>query len=324
LRGFGQVEVPFNSEPIELPEAPTEQIELPEVNNDEGEKELTEEEFKSLQSAYEKKYKVLKSAEDKERRGKIWKVFDARATSIEAPFYKSMQKAFTKQNELVDAEIKKSCENNKDVGTAIENLFDNKMDEALKHTLAGAFINGLTVGAEHGNELLNKKGAKEISDNVRRAFSLWVDNYGLELCKDINNTTKKKLRKALSESITEGEDLRNQVKKLIEVADGLFDDDKKVRATLIARTESCTTMNAGSNELYKAEGINYKEWISVQDDRTRDSHLIMDGTVIPITDKFEVPAMDNVDGAYMEYAGDPSAPAGQVVNCRCTISPWMG
>ena len=74
---------------------------MPEVNNDEGEKELTEEEFKSLQSAYEKKYKVLKSAEDKERRGKkIWKVFDARATSIEAPFYKSMQKAFTKQNEL--------------------------------------------------------------------------------------------------------------------------------------------------------------------------------------------------------------------------------
>ena len=82
-------------------------------------------------------------------------------------------------------------------------------------------------------------------------------------------------------------------------------------------------MNAGSNELYKAEGINYKEWISVQDDRTRDSHLIMDGTVIPITDKFEVPAMDNVDGAYMEYAGDPSAPAGQVCNCRCTIAPFV-
>ena len=333
LRGFGQVEVPFNSEPIELPDLPAETVELPssaqenEVSQSENpdEKELTEEEFKSLQSAYEKKYKVLKSAEDKERRGKIWKVFDARATSIEAPFYKSMQKAFTKQNELVNAEIKKACENHKDVGTAIENLFDNKMDEALKHTLAGAFINGLTVGAEHGNELLNKKGVKEISDNVRRAFSLWVDNYGLELCKDINNTTKKKLRKALSESITEGEDLRNQVKKLIEVADGLFDDDKKVRATLIARTESCTTMNAGSNELYKAEGINYKEWISVQDDRTRDSHLIMDGTVVPITDKFEVPAMDNVDGAFMDYAGDPSAPAGQVVNCRCTCGPvvWL-
>jgi SPP1 gp7 family putative phage head morphogenesis protein len=308
LRSMGQSEVPFNSDMIELPDTAEPHAENPADKAPEKTLEI-------------KHFKVLKSDADKERRVKLWKTFDARAASIEEPFVKSMNKAFTKQNELVDKAIREAVENNKDVGTAIENLYDKNMDDQLKHTLAGAFLNGLAVGVSHGQELLNKKSMPEISENVRRLLNLWIDNYGLELCKDINNTTKKKLRKALSESITEGEDLRNQVEKLIEVADGLFDDDKKVRATLIARTESCTTMNAGSNELYKAEGINYKEWISVQDDRTRDSHLIMDGTVIPITDKFEVPAMDNVDGAYMEYAGDPSAPAGQVVNCRCTISP---
>jgi HK97 family phage portal protein len=326
LRGFGQVEQRFNSEPVELPDRePDNVVELPDQESPESkpEKELSEIEFEKIKKNYESKYKILKSDADKERRKTIWKVFDARATSIEEPFRKSMIKAFTKQNELVDEAIRKACEENKDVPTAIENLFDNKMDEALKHTLAGAFINGLTVGAEHGNELLNKKGVKEISDEVRCLFNLWVDNYGLELCKDMNNTTKKKLRKALSESIERGEDLRKQVKALLEVADDSFAEDKKARATLIARTESCSTMNAGAMELYRAEGINYKEWISVQDDRTRDSHLIMDGTVIPITDKFEVPAMDNVDGAYMEYAGDPSAPAGQVCNCRCTIAPFV-
>lgn len=320
LRSFGQVEQPFNSEPIELPDVTeSEVVELPESS--EGEKELTEEEFKSLLKDYEKKYRVLKSDEDKERRLKIWKTFDARATSIEEPFRKSMRKAFAKQNELVNTEIKKACENNKDVGTAIENLFDYKMDEALKHTLAGAFLNGLNTGAEHGQTLLNKKSVKEISDKVKRAFSLWIDNYGLELCKGINTTTKKKLRKALSESIVEGEDLRHQVNKLIEVADGLFDDDKKVRATLIARTESCSTMNAGSNELYRAEGIRMKSWLSVQDDRTRDAHLIMDGVTIPLEDKFEVPATSQSEGAFMEYPGEPSAPAGQVCNCRCSIMP---
>lgn len=326
LRSFGQVEQPFNSEPIELPEVESNPVELPDQESPENkpEKELSETEFEKVKKNYESKYKMLKSDADKERRKTIWKVFDARATSIEEPFRKSMIKAFTKQNELVDEAIRKACEENKDVPTAIENLFDNKMDEALKHTLAGAFINGLTVGAEHGNELLNKKGVKEISDEVRRLFNLWVDNYGLELCRDMNNTTKKKLRKALSESIERGEDLRKQVKALIAVADDSFAEDKKARATLIARTESCSTMNAGAMELYKAEGINYKEWISVQDDRTRDSHLLMDGTVIPVTDKFEVPATSQTEGAWMDYAGDPSAPAGQVVNCRCTISPWMG
>ena len=325
LRGFGQVEQPFNSEPVELPDRePDNVVELPNTEED-AEKGLSEEEYNTIKKNYESKYKVLNSDADKERRKAIWKTFDARAMSIEEPFRKSMIKAFTKQNELVDDTIRKACEENKDVTTAIENLFDNKMDEALKHTLAGAFINGLTVGAEHGNELLNKKGVKEISDEVRRLFNLWVDNYGLELCRDMNNTTKKKLRKALSESIERGEDLRKQVKALVAVADDSFAEDKKARATLIARTESCSTMNAGAMELYKSEGVNYKEWISVQDDRTRDSHLLMDGTVVPVTDKFEVPATSQTEGAWMDYAGDPSAPAGQVVNCRCTCGPvvWL-
>ena len=320
LRGFGQVEQPFNSEPIELPEVESNPVELPEADAEKG---LSEEEYNTIKKNYESKYKVLNSDADKERRKAIWKTFDARAMSIEEPFRKSMIKAFTKQNELVDDAIRKACEENKDVPSAIENLFDNKMDEALKHTLAGAFINGLTVGAEHGNSMLGKKAWKEISDDVRRLFNLWVDNYGLELCKDMNNTTKKKLRKALSESIERGEDLRKQVKALIAVADDSFAEDKKARATLIARTESCSTMNAGAMELYKSEGVNYKEWISVQDDRTRDSHLLMDGTVVPVTDKFEVPATSQTEGAWMDYAGDPSAPAGQVCNCRCTVAPFV-
>ena len=320
LRSFGSVEVPFNSEPIELPESEPQQVELPEST---GEEELPEKEFEALSKAYEKKYKVLKSEADKERRGKIWKVFDARARSIEAPFYKAMQTAFTKQNEEVNKTIRKACEENKDVGTAIENLYNKEMDKKLLHTLAGAFFNGLTVGAEHGLELLNKKGIKEISEETRRLFNIWIDTYGLNLAKDIDDTTKKKLRKALSESIEEGEDLKKRVAKLIEVADEMFAEDKKWRAELIARTESCTTMNAGAIELYKSEDIQMKEWISVQDDRTRDAHLLMDGTVIPVTDKFEVPATSQSEGAFMEYAGDPTAPAGQVCNCRCTVAPFV-
>lgn len=328
LRGFGQVEIPFNSEPVELPEEENvdvtpQEIELPKDLEIEGEKELSEEEFKALQIAYEKKYRVLKSDEDKERRAKIWKVFDARATSIETPFIKSMQKAFTKQNELVDEVITKACNENKDVGTAIENLYNNQMDKALLNNLAGAFLNGLNTGAEHGMQLLNKKGVKEIDERVRRIFNAWIDNYGLELCKDMNRTTKKKLRKVLSEAIYEGDNPKERAKVLIDAADEMFKDDKKYRASLIARTESCTTMNAGSNELYKAEGITQKEWISVQDDRTRDAHLIMDGTVIPVEEKFEVPADDNTEGAFMEYPGDASAPVGQVANCRCTVAPYI-
>lgn len=328
LRSLATVEIPFNSEPIELPdteptqEQPSEEIELPDTEGEpEAERELSEDEFKSVKQAYEKKYKFAKGDED--RRVKIWKVFDARARSIEAPFRKSMDKAFTKQNELVNKTIREAVKNNKDVGTAIEKLYNKEMDEMLKHTLASAFFNGLEVGAEHGQTLLDKKSSKEISDEVRNLFNMWIDTYGLELCKDMNKTTKTKLRKILAEAIEEGDSLPEREKKLIKASNGMFAEDKKWRAELIARTESCTTMNAGANELYKAEGIQMKEWISVQDDRTRDAHLVMDGVVIPIEDKFEVPATSQSEGAFMDYAGDPTAPVGQVANCRCTIAPFV-
>lgn len=338
LMGFSTVEQPQNSDPVDLPDLPSEEenneVNLPENNNtdnenqnndtsdtENAENELPEKEFNELKAAYEKKYKMLKSEADVERRKTIWKTFDARARSIEEPFKKAMVKAFNKQNELVNKTIKEAVENNKDVGTAIERLYNKEMDEALKHTLASAFITGLSVGAEHGRSLMGKKAVKEISEETRRFFNMWIDKYGLELAQDINETTKKKLRKILSEAIENGESLPKQIKKLIEASNGMFNEDKKWRAELIARTESCTTMNAGSTALYQSEGIEQKEWISVQDDRTRDSHLIMDGVVVPITDKFEVPATSQSDGAWMEYPGDPTAPASEVCNCRCTTAP---
>lgn len=198
------------------------------------------------------------------------------------------------------------------------------MNEQLKHTLASAFINGLATGAEHALETMPKKSVKAISEQVRQLFGLWIDEYGLELCVEMNETTKKKLRYALSDAIEEGDGLRERIKKLCAISDETFANDKKYRAELIARTESCSTMNAGATLLYKNEGVQYKEWISVQDDRTRDAHLIMDGVVVPITEKFEVPATSQSEGAFMEYAGDPSAPAGQVCNCRCTVSGYYG
>lgn len=319
LRNFGIVEVPFDHKEVELPEAPEEQqstepeeIELPET-------ELSLEEYERVKKDYESRYTFNKGEEAKKRRVEIWKRFDVRARNIEEPFKKSARKAFDKQSELVEDTISKAVDENKDVGTAIERLYNKDMDEALKHTMANAFLTGLNIGAEHGREVMGKKSMKD-SETLRNLFNLWVDSYGLELCKDINKTTKDKLRKIISESIEEGDGLQVMKKKMIESAKDMFTEDKKWRAELIARTESCTTINAGSFALYKSEGAQFKEWLSVQDDRTRDAHLMMDGVTVPIDDKFEVPETSQSEGAFMDYAGDPTAPASQVVNCRCSMA----
>ena len=326
LRSMATMEVPFNSEPIELPDVPEEEpteVELPDATDaPEEEAELSEEEFNSLKEYVAKKYKINKG--DEERRKAIWKTFDARATSIESPFKTAARVAFAKQNEVVNKTIKSALENNKDVMTEIQKVFNKDMDERFKQTMAGAFLNGLQTGAKFGLENLGKKDNEpELPKILQRFFNNWIDTKGLELCTEMDATTVRELRRVLGASITEGDSLAVQIKKMLNASDELFYNMSKSRAELIARTESCTTINAGSTELYKAEGITMKEWLSIQDSRTRDAHLVMDGVVIPIEDKFEVPATSQSEGAFMDYPGDASAPAAQVVNCRCTTAPFV-
>ena len=57
-----------------------------------------------------------------------------------------------------------------------------------------------------------------------------------------------------------------------------------------------------------------KEWIASFDDRTRSSHSEADGQIVMANDTFFV------GGSQMMFPGDPSAPAAEVVNCRCSIA----
>lgn len=319
LRSFGQVEQPFNSEPIELPEeTPSEEIELPDTETEPEERELSEEEFNSLKEYISKKYKINKG--DKEKRYKMWKSFDARARSIERPFTTSSKIVFAKQNEAVNKVIKEAVENNKDVMTEIQRIYNKDMHEKFKQSMAGAFMNGLKEGAKFGKEVLDRKDG-ELPEILNPIFNRWIETYGLELCVEMDKVTVEYLRKKLSAAIVDGLSLAEKIKVLQNASDDLFNEMSKARAELIARTESCTTINAGSTELYKSEGIEQKEWIATLDDRTRDSHLLMDGVVIPINDKFEVPATSQSEGAMMMYPGDASAPASQSCNCRCVVAP---
>src|SRR5690606_8856261 len=91
------------------------------------------------------------------------------------------------------------------------------------------------------------------------------------------------------------------------------------RSLVIARTESTRASSAG-----KAQGAEswakevgtrlYKRWLPRLDGHERKSHRVA-GAETPVlsTDKFEA------GGHLMDMPGDPSAPAKEAVNCRCTV-----
>jgi len=80
-------------------------------------------------------------------------------------------------------------------------------------------------------------------------------------------------------------------------------------AANFATMESATTIFPGAQMM--------KEWIASFDDRTRSTHSEA-GASEPIP--YNEPFM--VGGSLMMYPGDPSGPAAEVINCRCSIAPF--
>lgn len=94
--------------------------------------------------------------------------------------------------------------------------------------------------------------------------------------------------------------------------------ESKYRAHMISRTETHAAMNAAGDETARQSGrVKMKEWIPVNDYRTRRSdnsdydHVNVDP--VPITEKFLV------SGEYLRYPGDPAGSAGNIINCRCAV-----
>lgn len=118
------------------------------------------------------------------------------------------------------------------------------------------------------------------------------------------------IRESLVTGARKGESiaqLRDRVSESIQVA--------AHRAEAIARTEVIGAANAGSYEQMMSTGWDgTKEWIATNDSRTRPSHDAVDGAEIDIRAKFMV------GGWPMARPHDPTAPPGEVINCRCTIA----
>jgi hypothetical protein len=90
------------------------------------------------------------------------------------------------------------------------------------------------------------------------------------------------------------------------------------RARVIAVTETTRAYGAGTVaaglEQSRVTGrLLQKRWRTEHDDRVRASHRSVDGVTLPLYQPF------NVGGTPMLFPGDPTAPADEVVNCRCDM-----
>ena len=166
-----------------------------------------------------------------------------------------------------------------------------------------------TVGYAFKDYALGRFFSKDFDDDFEEQLAAFVTlNTGIWVA-EIDETTRKRIAKVIDNSYANGLSidetgvaLRNTV-----IGMGVY------RSNLIARTEVHRV--AGFANEAVAENMNIdgtvKEWVAIQDARTRLSHSIAAGQRVPLESDFVV------GGERLKYPGDPKGSAGNTINCRC-------
>ena len=124
------------------------------------------------------------------------------------------------------------------------------------------------------------------------------------------NRVDNQLNQIISDGYREGKGINKVANDITKRFDQLADWE----ARRIARTEINTSHNQATRDQYKEDGVEYTQWIAANDDRTRDSHVEVDGEIIPIGGKYS-------NG--LAFPGDTSGPLEEWINCRCSNAPFV-
>lgn len=156
-----------------------------------------------------------------------------------------------------------------------------------------------------------KEAPSFFSEQWRKLMSLFYHTDGGKRITQVTDTTRESVMKLLDDS--QDMPLSDRANYLV---DNLNNPDfNRNRGLVIARTESTTA--AGYGALLGAESSDYetgKMWLAVMDANTRVTHADTNEQVVGIDETFFV------GGSLMQYPGDPSGSAAEVINCRCCLA----
>lgn len=177
-----------------------------------------------------------------------------------------------------------------------------KMYERLYVNVGGAF------GKQQYEDLTGMK-MKQDEDSWIRAVRNYLGIAVADRLDAVTNTSKDYILRIMGQAISEGWSIQDTAARIADKVGGVD------RATRIARTEIISASNLGSIEGARATGLPLKKiWLATRDNRTRETHSIVDGQERALEEPFDV------GGYEMMFPGDWSmgADVAEVIMCRCT------
>ncbi|MBI4474095.1 MAG: phage portal protein [Acidobacteria bacterium] len=154
---------------------------------------------------------------------------------------------------------------------------------------------------------------RTVSEAARRQATLHAH--------ELQTTSLNAIREMVRKGVEEGKALPDILRRVGELYDGW----KGSRSELIAQTETGPSMNWGRYQAAKETALRIgmdirRSWISIDDNKTRDSHAAADSEVNERNRDIGLDDFYDIAGVAMSHPGDWSAPPQLVMNCRC--SEW--
>lgn len=164
-------------------------------------------------------------------------------------------------------------------------------------------------GKAHGLPLETKESFAQIM--TRLALRYVQQEMIRRRITEVTETTRRQIVNAVDRGYRDGLGQRGVADTILDLVPSL----SSTRANVIARTETHGAANYGSQEAAKQTSLpTRKEWLAADDERTRETHRKADGSTVGMNDTFRVGDSD------LQFPGDPSGAAEEVINCRCTLA----
>lgn len=196
---------------------------------------------------------------------------------------------------------------------AIDHIHAGEIARVLKHLYVDA---GTVYGAKVRADLNQVKARMPIgfSETMKALIEAYFQTDILNQSEGITETTKNLIREVFTNAYEQGLGIDDIIVQLQDT------ELSRMRARLIARTETVTAANKGAFFVAKNTGLKLnKVWLAAHDSRTRHDHRIIDGHNVAMDDYFVLPG-----GIQMMQPGDRGGtdgrmitPAREVCNCRC-------
>ena len=174
--------------------------------------------------------------------------------------------------------------------------------------------------AERLVKLANKNYSfKAVKPRLNKRFDLFATLRGaeedlLERVFIASQATLNRVDTSIKTLLTEGYQSGKGINYVSNLLVKRFDQLQTWEAQRIARTEIHNSHNTAVMDTYNEYGVEYTMWISADDERTRESHLEINGEIIRLGDTYS-------NG--LRFPGDTDGPIEEWINCRCSNAPYV-